>query len=96
MSNSFSISTRQAYGVARVCRVWALSRASFYRHTCPTQDAPKQCKRRGPVGAMADVDLVSQITQLIEDSPFHGEGYRKMWARLRHKGVFTSKERVAV
>jgi hypothetical protein len=30
---------------------------------------------------MPDDDLVSQIAQLIEASPFHGEGYRKMWAR---------------
>ena len=43
---------------------------------------------------MPDDDLVSQITQLIEDSPFHGEGDCKMWARLRHKCVFTSQERV--
>ena len=43
---------------------------------------------------MPDGNLVSQIAQLIEDSPFHGEGYRKMWARLRHKRVFTSQERV--
>jgi len=35
MSATFSISARQAYGVARVCRVWGLSRASFYRHRCP-------------------------------------------------------------
>jgi transposase InsO family protein len=27
-------------------------------------------------------------------SPFHGEGYRKVWARLRHAGLRTSKERV--
>ena len=43
---------------------------------------------------MPDDDLVSQITQLIEDSPFHGKGDCKMWARLRHKCVFTSQERV--
>ena len=47
-----------------------------------------------PVGAMPDDDLVSQIAQLIEDSPFHGEGYCKMWAHLRHKCVFTSQEHV--
>ena len=28
------------------------------------------------------------------DSPFHGEGYRKVWARLRFAGIRTSKERV--
>ena len=43
---------------------------------------------------MPDDDLVSQIAQLIEDSPFHGEGHRKMWARLRYNRVFTSQELV--
>ena len=94
MSNRFSISARQAYGIARVCRVWGLSRASYYRHTCPAPEVANLRKRPGPVGAMPDGDLVSAIIQLIEDSPFHGEGYRKMWARLRHKGIFTSQERV--
>ena len=32
--------------------------------------------------------------QVLEDSPFHGEGYRKVWARLRFAGIRTSKERV--
>jgi len=26
---------------------------------------------------------VAEIRQLLQDSPFHGEGYRKLWARLR-------------
>ena len=34
------------------------------------------------------------IRQVLEDSPFHGEGYRKVWARLRFAGIRTSKERV--
>jgi|GEM_PF-3035911 len=94
MSATFSISARQAYGVARVCRVWGLSRASFYRHRCPAPQVANLRKRPGPVGAMSNNELVAEITRLIEESPFHGEGYRKMWARLRHKNIFTSKERV--
>ena len=31
---------------------------------------------------------------MLTESPFHGEGYRKVWARLRHAGLRTSKERV--
>ena len=34
------------------------------------------------------------IRRVLTDSPFHGEGYRKVWARLRHRGLRTSKERV--
>ena len=48
----------------------------------------------GAWGAMSDADLVEAIRQVLADSPFHGEGYRKVWARLRHAGLRTSKERV--
>jgi transposase InsO family protein len=30
----------------------------------------------------------------LTESPFHGEGYRMVWARLRYQGIQTSKERV--
>ncbi len=43
---------------------------------------------------MADEDLVAAIRQLLTDSPFHGEGYRKLWARLRFAGIRTSRRRV--
>ena len=43
---------------------------------------------------MADQDLAGMIRQLLTDSPFHGEGYRKLWARLRFAGVRTSRRRV--
>ena len=43
---------------------------------------------------MPDAALVEAIRQVLADSPFHGEGYRKVWARLRHAGLRTSKERV--
>ena len=43
---------------------------------------------------MSDKDLVAEIRQLLQDSPFHGEGYRKLWARLRLAGIRTSRRRV--
>ena len=43
---------------------------------------------------MADEDLVREIRKLLTDSPFHGEGHRKLWARLRFAGVRTSRRRV--
>ena len=38
--------------------------------------------------------LVEAIRKLLTDSPFHGEGHRKLWARLRFAGVRTSRRRV--
>jgi len=43
---------------------------------------------------MPDTALVEAIRQVLIASPFHGEGYRKVWARLRHAGLLSSKERV--
>ncbi len=37
---------------------------------------------------------MGHIRRIVTESPFHGEGYRKVWARLRHQGIRTSKERV--
>jgi hypothetical protein len=47
-------------------------------------------RRRGQVST----DLVGHIRPAVTESPFHGEGYRKVWARLRHQGIFTAAERV--
>ena len=43
---------------------------------------------------MPDAGLVAAIRGVLAASPFHGEGHRKVWARLRHVGVRTSKRRV--
>jgi putative transposase len=43
---------------------------------------------------MPDAALVEAIRAVLTASPFHGEGHRKVWARLRMAGVRTSKRRV--
>ncbi len=91
MSRQVSPSTERVYGLQRVTRIWGVSRATIYRHRHP---AAVTRKRPGPLGAMADEELVEAIRQLLHDSPFHGEGYRKLWARLRFSGLRTSRRRV--
>src|SRR4051794_2947324 len=92
MSRRVSPSTDRVYGLQRVTRIWDVSRATVYRHR---QQPPALERRRpGPLGAMADEELVRAIRQLLQASPFHGEGYRKLWARLRLAGIRTSRRRV--
>ncbi len=92
MSRRVSPSTNQFYGVLLVTRVWGTSRATVYRHRrC---DQPSLRRRPGPLGPMPDAALVAAIRELLAASFFHGEGYRKIWARLRFAGVRTSKRRV--
>ena len=93
MSGAQSISTRRAYGVQRVCRVWHCARSSVYARR-QTTTSPAPCRRRGPIGAASDAVLVGHIRRVLEASPFHGEGYRKAWAKLRVAGIRTAQERV--
>ncbi len=92
MSAVVSPSANRTYGLARVCAVWRVSRATLYRRQHPETDRPR--RRPGPDGPMNDADLVEAIRALLAESTFHGEGYRKIWARLRFKGIRTSKRRV--
>jgi putative transposase len=91
MSRRVSPSTAKPYGIERVARLWGVARATVYRHRRP---AGGERRRPGPVGAMSDEALVGEIRKLLEGSPFHGEGHRKLWARLRFAGVRTSRRRV--
>ena len=94
MSETWSISARRRYGLARVCACWGLSRATVHRHLRAAGQPQAPRRRPGPQGAMSDADLAERIRALLKDSPFHGEGYRKVWARLRFAGVRTSRRRV--
>lgn len=92
MSRQVSPSTSRPYGILRVTRLWGRSRATLYRHRRP---APPRCRHRpGPFGPMPDEALVEAIRKLLAASPFHGEGHRKVWARLRFVGIHTSRRRV--
>jgi putative transposase len=90
MSRALSPVTGKPYGLAAVCRVWQLARSGVYRHL----SAPLQAQRRGPPGAMSDEALTTAIRGVLSASPFHGEGHRKVWARLRYAGTRTSLRRV--
>ena len=90
MSRVLSPSTNRTYGVAMVSRLWRVARATIYRRRAPAIEP----RRPGPVGPMLDPELVNAIQELLAQGPFHGEGYRKLWARLRFAGVRTSRRRV--
>jgi putative transposase len=92
MSRAVSAVSGKPYGLAAVCRVWRLARSGVYRQQSPPSNTPPG--RRGPVGPMSDAALTAAIRGVLAASPFHGEGHRKVWARLRHGGTRTSLRRV--
>jgi hypothetical protein len=74
-------------GVAVVCRVLGAPRSTIYAR----RRVGGQPGRPGPVPPISDEELVQRIRQVLADSPFAGEGYRKVRARLRREhGVHVS------
>lgn len=92
MSRTLSPSSNKPYGVARVSAVWQMARSSYYSER-KRQQNPRVPQKRGPK-RLSDEELVREIREVIGESAFHGEGYRKIWARLRHKNVRAWKDRV--
>lgn len=96
MSRACSVSARRVYGKVRVCRLWGLPRSTHYaRQAAAGRTTPP--RRRGRKPALPDEALVEMIRQVLEEAEalgFRGEGYRKVWARLRYKGIPVSRERV--
>src|SRR4051794_1347466 len=85
---------RKSAAVLRLLRgedLETVSRDSgVYRH----RSVPPARQRCGPLGAMSDDALTTAIQDVLAATPFHGEGHRKVWARLRYAGTRTSMRRV--
>jgi hypothetical protein len=87
MSIVLSISARCRYGLARVCRDWVIAPPGIYRWREAANPSTPPRRRPGPEGPMPDAAPVAEIRGVLAASPFHGEGYRKVWAPLRYKGA---------
>ena len=96
MSRACSVSARRSYGRARVCRLWSVARSTHYarkaRASRPAQ--PRQRGRKPVLGNEAPVEKIREVLKGAETLGFWGEGYRKGRARMRFKGIPTSKGRV--
>lgn len=93
MREVVSPSTGKPYSLARLCRVLEVARSSVYAVRSRSA-ASRTARKRGPKTEWSDEVLLERIREVLRESPFHGEGHRKIWARLRLKGVRSSKVRV--
>jgi transposase InsO family protein len=93
VSQTVSPSTGRRYGRQRTCQVLEGPRSTLYAARARAQQAPSP-QKRGPKTAWSDAELTDYIRDILARSPFVGEGYRKVWARLRIVGIRTSKGRV--
>ena len=97
MSQTISVAAGKSYGIERVCKAWEQPRSTFYDRQERAKKAAQGATpgKRGPTPLVSDVDLLELIRRDLEDSPFEGEGHRKVWARLRiGKGIRVSRKRV--
>jgi putative transposase len=93
VSQTISPSSRRRYGRQRTCRALGVPRSTLYAVRARCQ-RPQPLQKRGPKVVRTDAELTAQIQDVLTRSPFVGEGYRKVWARLRIAGIRTSKGRV--
>lgn len=96
MSHSASPSAKRVYGAVRVLRVWELPRSTFHHRRGRAQQPLLGARRRGPKTAWSDVELTEKIRAVIVESPFHAEGHRKVWARLRSISFTSSCTRIGL
>jgi putative transposase len=67
----------------------------LYAQRAAARVVPLRPQRRGPKPKLPDAGLLTAIRADLDASPFTGEGYRKVWARLRIVGgIRVSRARV--
>ncbi len=92
MRHHTSPGTGRRYPLTLICQVYRLGRSSVYaRGTTPPPPRPGP---RGPTPVWRDAEVVATIHAVLVTSPFHGEGYRKVRARLAQRGLAVGGKRV--
>ena len=75
-----------------VCDELRIPRSTVYAQRGVGGSVPLQ--KRGPKPLVPDSDLLIAIRNVLTDPPFMGEGYRKVHARLRYRGIHADVERI--
>src|SRR6266852_4887614 len=91
MSGGVSPSTGRRYPLTMVCAVFRVARSTVY--ATPAARAAVTLGKRGPKTATSDAELVVAIRAVLAATPFHGEGDRKVRARLAHRGLTVGGKR---
>ncbi len=94
MSRQRSPFTHRRYPLTMVCATYRVARSTVYAQAGPVDAALPPRAKRGPKTLVTDVGLLEAIRQVLTESPFHGEGHRKVRVRLRALGHRVGRNRV--
>ena len=87
-----AVSLARPTGLVSICEELRIPRSTVYAQREDPASRPRQ--KRGPKPLVPDVDLLAAIRDVLTDPPFMGEGYRKVHARLRYRGIVADIERI--
>jgi len=80
---TISLATGKPYDFQRVREVLDLPRSPFYARKKRLSAVAHTPAKRGPKSCISDENLLALIRDDLKESPFIGEGHRKVWARPR-------------
>jgi hypothetical protein len=94
MSQQRSPFTHRRYPLTVVCATYRVPRATVYAQAGAARTRLAARAKRGPKTSVTDAILIDAIRQVLVESPFHGEGHRKVRIRLRARGYQAGRNRV--
>ena len=83
LSHEKSETTGQRYPLALLCHVVGVPRSSYYEYRKAQRQEQREHKKRGPKMQADDKRLLELIREVLQRSPFHTEGTKKVHCRLR-------------
>ncbi len=93
MRMQVSPTTGRRYPLTLICGVYRVPRSTVYAAEArPVRSQPKT--KRGPRTRVGDAEHLTAIRDILAMCSFHGEGYRKVRARLAHRGLAVGGKRV--
>ena len=93
MKGRVSPGTQRRYPLTMIWAIYHVPRSSVYAVSVPAAPAPPPAKPE-PKTRHSDAEDVEAIRTVLAACPFHGEGYRKVRARLAHRGPHVGGKRV--
>lgn len=84
--------TGKKYGTTMILDAFGIPRSTFYDSIKIME--PKEHEKRGPKTKQSDEEIAKMARKALNESPFSGEGHRKVRAMLAIQGIHVGKNRI--